>query len=239
MNYIKHLTGFFDKVIQDDRLNPTHISLYVALFQFWNVQRFKNPISISRDEVMRVSKICSKATYHKCMKDLHQFDYVLYDPSYNPFRGSLVTIIDMELKSEQIRKTKRQRINKQTSSKQELNKRATSSEQALVPSINNINTINNTNKENKNKSIVKNKIFEAPTFIEVETYFLESKVTIIEAQKFFNYYESNGWKIGCRSPMKNWKAAANNWMLNAEKFNPKVQPSNLHLNQDKDYDIPL
>ncbi len=239
MNYIKHLTGFFDKVIQDDRLNPTHISLYVALFQFWNVQRFKNPISISRDEVMRVSKICSKATYHKCMKDLHQFDYVLYDPSYNPFRGSLVTIIDMELKSEQIRKTKRQRINKQTSSKQELNKRATSSEQALVPSINNINTINNTNKENKNKSIVKNKIFEAPTFIEVETYFLESKVTIIEAQKFFNYYESNGWKIGGRSPMKNWKAAANNWMLNAEKFNPKVQTSNLHLNQEKDYDIPL
>jgi hypothetical protein len=239
MNYIKHLTGFFDKVIQDDRLNPTHISLYVALFQFWNVQRFKNPISISRDEVMRVSKICSKATYHKCMKDLHQFDYVLYDPSYNPFRGSLVTIINMELKSEQIRKTKRQRINKQTSSKQELNKRATSSEQALVPSINNINTINNTNKENKNKSIVKNKIFEAPTFIEVETYFLESKVTIIEAQKFFNYYESNGWKIGGRSPMKNWKAAANNWMLNAEKFNPKVQTSNLHLNQEKDYDIPL
>jgi hypothetical protein len=239
MNYIKHLTGFFDKVIQDDRLNPTHISLYVALFQFWNVQRFKNPISISRDEVMRVSKICSKATYHKCMKDLHQFDYVLYDPSYNPFRGSLVTIIDMELKSEQIRKTKRQRINKQTSSKQELNKQATSSEQALVPSINNINTINNTNKENKNKSIVKNKIFEAPTFIEVETYFLESKVTIIEAQKFFNYYESNGWKIGGRSPMKNWKAAANNWMLNAEKFNPKVQTSNLHLNQEKDYDIPL
>jgi hypothetical protein len=239
MNYIKHLTGFFDKVIQDDRLNPTHISLYVALFQFWNVQRFKNPISISRDEVMRVSKICSKATYHKCMKDLHQFDYVLYDPSYNPFRGSLVTIIDMELKSEQIRKTKRQQVNKQTSSKQELNKRATSSEQALVPSINNINTINNTNKENKNKSIVKNKIFEAPTFIEVETYFLDSKVTIIEAQKFFNYYESNGWKIGGRSPMKNWKAAANNWMLNAEKFNPKVQTSNLHLNQEKDYDIPL
>ena len=239
MNYIKHLTGFFDKVILDDRLNPTHISLYVALFQFWNVQRFKNPISISRDEVMRVSKICSKATYHKCMKDLHQFDYVLYDPSYNPFRGSLVTIIDMELKSEQIRKTKRQQVNKQTSSKQELNKRATSSEQALVPSINNINSINNTNKENKNTSIVKNKIFEAPTFIEVETYFVESKVTIIEAQKFFNYYESNGWKIGGRSPMKNWKAAANNWMLNAEKFNPKVQPSNLHLNQDKDYDIPL
>lgn len=68
MNYIKHLTGFFDKVAQDRTLNPTHISLYIALFQFWNCNRFKNPISISRDEVMRISKISSKATYHKCLK---------------------------------------------------------------------------------------------------------------------------------------------------------------------------
>ena len=59
------------------------------------------------------------------------------------------------------------------------------------------------------------------------------------SSRMLNYYESNGWKIGGRSPMKNWKAAANNWMLNAEKFNPKVQTSNLHLNQEKDYDIPL
>jgi hypothetical protein len=55
MNYIKHLTGFFEKVAIDKTLNPTHVSLYVALFQFWNCNRFKNPISISRDEVMRIS----------------------------------------------------------------------------------------------------------------------------------------------------------------------------------------
>ncbi len=38
-----------------------------------------------------------------------------------------------------------------------------------------------------------------------------------EAQKFFNYYESNGWKVG-KNPMKNWKAAANNWITNSNTY---------------------
>ena len=278
MNYIKHLTGFFDKVIQDDRLNPTHISLYVSLFQFWNVQRFKNPISISRDEVMRVSKICSKATYHKCMKDLHNFNYVKYEPSFNPFRGSLITLHDLELKNEHVlkrtrNKTKKQTsdelaVNKhQTSSKQVVNKQCTSVKQALVPSINNLNIINNTNKLNLKKmqnkfckpsddeileeiqkkeklpsAELKNTRFSPPNLELVQEYFKEKDKPDIEAQKFFNYFESNGWKIGGRTPMKNWKAAANNWMINSEKFNsnPSIpRPDNLHTNQEKDYSIPL
>ena len=94
MNYIKHLTGFFDRVAKDKLLNPTHVSLYIALFQFWNCNRFKNPISISRDEVMRISKISSKATYHKCLKNLHAQGYIKYEPSYNPFKGSHVFLFN-------------------------------------------------------------------------------------------------------------------------------------------------
>ncbi len=30
------------------------------------------------------------------------------------------------------------------------------------------------------------------------------------AEVFFNFYESNGWKVG-RNPMRNWKAALSNW----------------------------
>ena len=94
MNYIKHLTGFFDKVAKERSLIPTHVSMYVALFQFWNCNRFKNPISISRDEVMRISKISSKATYHKCLKNLHSLGYIKYEPSYNPFKGSQVYLFN-------------------------------------------------------------------------------------------------------------------------------------------------
>lgn len=95
MNYIKHLTGFYEKVVQDNTLNPTHISLYLALFQFC-FNRFRNPVSISRDEVMRISKIHSKATYHKCLKNLHSSGYIDYQPSYNPFEGNQVFMSDFE-----------------------------------------------------------------------------------------------------------------------------------------------
>lgn len=155
MNYIKHLTGFFEKVALDRTLNPTHISLYIALFQFWNCNRFKNPISISRDEVMRISKISSKATYHKCLKNLHALGYIDYQPSYNPFRGSHVILFNFSedlkpfLKSE--RKPKNE-PNNELVSKQALNKSCTSSEtsveQALVPSINYINNTNILNENN-------------------------------------------------------------------------------------------
>jgi len=150
MNYIKHLTGFFERVIKDDRLNPTHISLYIALFQFWNVNRFVNPISISRGEVMRISKIASKATYHKCMKELHSYGYVRYDPSYNPFRGSLVHLMNFD-DSENPPGTNK--FKNRTTSKQPIDQSQTSDEQALVPSINTSNTTNISNDSNNENQI--------------------------------------------------------------------------------------
>jgi len=154
MNYIKHLTGFFDKVAKDRALNPTHVSLYMSLFQFWNCNRFKNPISISRDEVMRISKISSKATYHKCLKALHAQGYIKYEPSYNPFKGSHVFLFNF---SDDLKP-----LPKNTSSnfipvsEQVVDKSCTGSEtspeqvdeQVVVPYINNTNNTNNLNNSN-------------------------------------------------------------------------------------------
>lgn len=89
-NYILHLNAWFNKVYEDDRLNPTHISMYLALFQLWNQCRFENPLSIARSEVMKLSKIGSKSTYTKCLKELHLWKFIDYRPSNNPVKGSLV-----------------------------------------------------------------------------------------------------------------------------------------------------
>ncbi len=40
---------------------------------------------------------------------------------------------------------------------------------------------------------------------------------------FFDYYESNGWRVG-RNPMKSWKAAAHRWKRNQHIVNP-TRPS--------------
>lgn len=49
MNYIKHLNNIMIHFAEDDRLNPSHISLYMALFQLWNMNKFEKPdINCSR-----------------------------------------------------------------------------------------------------------------------------------------------------------------------------------------------
>jgi len=86
MNYIKHLNAVFHQFSKDSRLNPTHISLYIALFQFWNRYRFPEIFYIIREEVMKLAKIGFKSTYHQCLKALDQCKNIRYLPSHNPLR---------------------------------------------------------------------------------------------------------------------------------------------------------
>jgi predicted phage replisome organizer len=80
-------------------------------------------------------------------------------------------------------------------------------------------------KENKIKEItsndvIKKKMFVPPTIEEV-VYDFESRGKEREsAEKFFNYYEANGWMAG-KVKMKNWNAAAKNWNCNDNKYKPK------------------
>lgn len=90
MNYIKHLNSILESFSKDNRLNPSHISLYMALFQIWNNYHFKSGFYINRAEVMDLSKLGSKTTYHRCIKELSDWRYLLYNPSHNPFRGSQI-----------------------------------------------------------------------------------------------------------------------------------------------------
>lgn len=77
--------------------------------------------------------------------------------------------------------------------------------------------ITNTDIEQKHiNTYLVQKSFKIPDLNAVIDYFTE-KEHMGEADKFFNYYESNGWKVG-KNPMKNWKAAANNWINNSSKY---------------------
>lgn len=55
--------------------------------------------------------------------------------------------------------------------------------------------------------------FQKPNLEDIENYCLERK-NYVDANKFFNYYESNGWRVG-KNPMKDWKAAVRNWEQNS------------------------
>ncbi len=55
----------------------------------------------------------------------------------------------------------------------------------------------------------KNKRFVKPTIDEIELY-CQEKNKHVDADRFWNFYESKGWKVG-KSPMKDWRAAISNW----------------------------
>jgi hypothetical protein len=81
-----------------------------------------------------------------------------------------------------------------------------------------------------------------PSLEETQIYFLEKSFPQIEAERFFNYFESNGWLVGGRTKMKDWKAAARNWMLNTKKFKSRqpelvegLNPNHLHVSNQKNY----
>jgi len=48
-----------------------------------------------------------------------------------------------------------------------------------------------------------------PTLEEIRQYITEQNYTI-DPERFFDYYESNGWKVG-KNPMKDWKACIRSW----------------------------
>lgn len=67
----------------------------------------------------------------------------------------------------------------------------------------------NTSIDNIEDNIYIRKQFKKPSLEEVNLYCKERNNNV-DCERFINYYESNGWKVG-KSPMKDWKAAVRNW----------------------------
>jgi hypothetical protein len=59
----------------------------------------------------------------------------------------------------------------------------------------------------------------------VYRFFASIPSTRAEAEKFYHYFSSVGWKVSGRWPMRNWHAAARNWVLNAVNINARNRPT--------------
>ena len=66
---------------------------------------------------------------------------------------------------------------------------------------------------------------QPPTLDEIASY-CEERGNNVDPQYFYNYYRSNGWKVG-KNPMKDWKAAVCAWESNGmgDKRAPVKEPS--------------
>jgi hypothetical protein len=56
-----------------------------------------------------------------------------------------------------------------------------------------------------------------PTLEEAQAYFVERGSTAEQGERYWNFYESKGWKVG-KTPMERWKAAASNWIARSKEY---------------------
>ena len=262
MNYINHLNAVFRLFAKDSQVRPTHISLYIALFQLWNRNRFPEKFYINRGEVMIMSKIGSMTTYYNCMRRLHDRKYITYSGSHDPLVGGEVVFTtfqeeeifdestDGRVKSagldtgkegkatspisgvvlEQVPEQPVEQLAEQVVEPVPEQVVGPVPEQVVEPYI-------NINKQYK-------KIDKPIAQDEVLKFFSEKGWKEVDGNKFFNYYQSTGWKTGRGVEIKDWKAAAENWILRS--FEIKRMTSyksrrieNLKTTKDKDYGEPL
>lgn len=65
--------------------------------------------------------------------------------------------------------------------------------------------------------------FTVPSLEEIEARCIEIGLPLIEAQKFFNYYESKGWIVG-KTKMQSWKSSLAGWKLRRDQSADQSEP---------------
>ena len=102
-------------------------------------------------------------------------------------------------------------------------------EQQVLQILNNLSFKNSTT-INKNKEIrITNKYFKKPTILEVKNYCILRKNNI-DAEAFWDFYESKDWFVG-KSKMKDWKAAVRNWERGDKKKPQTMSKIDRQLNE--------
>lgn len=92
MEYVTILERFLKEIQGNGRISPGHISLFVTIVQCWHDNGCAGPICVFGKELMAKSKL-STGTFHRVIRDLNEFGYIRYVPSYNHFLGSLVYVV--------------------------------------------------------------------------------------------------------------------------------------------------
>jgi len=218
VNYIIQLNAVFDCFNNDKRIKQGHITLYLAFFQKWNRQFFKKRITVNRELIMEKAKFRSKTTYHNYLRDLNDWGYLKYFPSYHPAKGSIIQMA-IFFNSD---------VQKSANCVPELG-------QNLVSSY------KHKTKENFNK------LARPKNELVVLEFFKENNWSAMEGKKFYAYYETNNWKLSRGLNIQNWKESAKNFvekgfLIKEEKTRPiSGQHDNLrnYNNEKKDYGMPL
>jgi len=89
------LVDFFVAIKEDQRIRIGHIGLYATLVQYWIGHGRLNPICAPPMQIMEIAKVSAKSTYLRYLRELHDYGYIKYQPSFNPKKHSRIRLLEL------------------------------------------------------------------------------------------------------------------------------------------------
>ncbi|MET7000734.1 hypothetical protein [Chitinophaga defluvii] len=68
------------------------MAVYMALFYLWSKQQYKGFLSVYSWQILPMAKISTSGTYYTIMKQLDEYGYLKYHPSFYRKKASQVDL---------------------------------------------------------------------------------------------------------------------------------------------------
>jgi hypothetical protein len=78
---VPYLSNFLKAIPGEPRITARHIALYLAIFREIHPEFPDRGVPLRKDELMRFAKISGRATYFRCIHDLHEMGFIRYVPA--------------------------------------------------------------------------------------------------------------------------------------------------------------
>lgn len=93
MDNTNYLVNFFKRIQADPRISITHIGIFSALNYYRYQHNFGSQFQAFSKEIMKLAKISSSSTYHRCILELNEYGYLTYKPSFSRILASSIHLI--------------------------------------------------------------------------------------------------------------------------------------------------
>ena len=213
MGYIDEINAFQQWLLTATNVSATDIALWYALMHYNNTTGWKREFNVAI-KTLEVSTKCTKPTVIKArnkLKQLGLIDFISREGNQSavyrmiPFRNQfeLNNFTQMDTQSY---------TQMDTQSYTQMDTIHRLDKTKLLSTNTNV-LVEGESPPAKEKKKATRKVFVKPTPSEIQTYVDEHNLQV-DVERFFDYYEGNGWKVG-KNPMKDWKATARNWSRNS------------------------
>ena len=214
MNTYELSRAWFDfSFANPELISPNHTAIYFFAIEHCNRMGGKDKFGLPTSMAMDALGIKKHQTYIRYFNELVEWGFIkLIQKSQNQYSANIISLqVALPKNGKALDKAIIKHAAKQTESMRQSNGQSNS---PIIKPINN-KPINKGKENTSNCPEIPDSSKARPTDKnEVYLFFKEIGLnghSAAESQKFCDHYTANGWKIGGRTAMKDWQAAARNW----------------------------